>query len=222
MKMSKSDLTRAIESAIGALEPVYRTRADESDLYEACLLPICIAAATAAGGTTLLTEDGHTPSAQLRFRRSPGLLSSNGFTYGLVSFPNSTKRLEIHLGVYVLASFSKVAHECDVALIDHTEAERSRLSGAYPRSQGLIAALEAKHYDKSPGLGIGRGFLGLARELGEKKCALVFPAASSTNLGALIAKRPSEAYPELLPGASAARRLSSQLDQAIRNWKSRL
>ncbi|MFF2557405.1 hypothetical protein ACFVUS_40835 [Nocardia sp. NPDC058058] len=220
--MNKVDLIQAIEQAIGALEPVYRNRADESDLYEASLISVCADAAAAAGGQTLLTEDGKAPSTLMKFRRSPGVLPTNGFTYGLVRFPDTPKLLEIHLGVYVLAAYSKVAHECDVAIIDHREAQRSRLSGAYPRNRGLIAAIEAKHYDKSPSLGIGRGFLGLARELGEKKCALVFPSRSSANLGALIAKRPSEAYPELLPNTTAALRLHSQLDQAIRNWKNSL
>ncbi|MEV6769696.1 hypothetical protein AB0N05_13815 [Nocardia sp. NPDC051030] len=210
---------QAIEQAIGVLEPVYRTRADESDLYEAAILTLCVDAAAAADGTTLLTQDGHTPTTSLKFRRSPGNLWSGSFTYGLVSFPDTPKMLEIHLGVYVLAASSKVAHECDVAIIDHREAERSRRGGVYPRSRGLIAAIEAKHYDSSPALGVGRGFLGLASEFGAKKCSLVFPSRSSTNLGALIAKRDSEAHPELLPGTHAADRLRSLLDQAIRNWK---
>ncbi|MFE2867231.1 hypothetical protein [Embleya sp. NPDC059259] len=220
--MSADDLIQAIEQAIGALEPVYRGKATESDLYEASLLVLCIEAAHAAGGTTLLTQDGKTPTSSLRFRTQPGNLWSGSFTYVLVSFPGLQKKLEIHLGVYVMAATSKVAHECDVAIIDHQEAERSRQAGVYPRSRGLEAAIEAKDYEASPSLGVGRGFLGLAHELGEKKCSLVFPSRSSTNLGALIAKRSSEAYAELWPGTVAAERLRSRLDQAIRNWKARL
>nr|BEK67372.1 hypothetical protein KPHV_45990 [Kitasatospora purpeofusca] len=122
----------------------------------------------------------------------------------------------------MMATTSKVAHECDVAIVDHQEAERSRQAGVHPRSRGLVAAIEAKDYEGSPSLGVGRGFLGLANELGEKKCSLVFPGRSSTNLGALIAKRASEAYAELWPGTEAAERLRSRLDQAIRNWKASL
>ncbi|MET7485107.1 hypothetical protein [Streptomyces sp. NPDC005538] len=219
--MSKANLVQAIEKAIGVLQPVYRNSADESDLYEASLLVLCLDAARAAGGTALLTQDGRTRAAALRFRRSPGNLWSGAFTHILVSFPDMQKKLEIHLGVYVAAR-SKVAHECDVAIIDHQEAERSRQAGVHPRSSKLVAAIEAKHYSASPPLGIGRGFLGLAQELGPKKCSLVFPSQSSTNLGALIAGRDSESYPELLPGKEAAERLRSQLDQAIRNWKNKL
>ncbi|MDT0613615.1 hypothetical protein [Streptomyces lancefieldiae] len=219
--MSRGSLIQAIEKAIGVLQPVYRNSADESDLYEASLLTLCLEAASAAGGTTMLTQDGTTPATALRFRRHPGNLWSGTFTYILVSFPGIQKQLEIHLGVYVVAASSKVAHECDVAVIDHREAERSRQAGVHPRSAKLVAAIEAKHYSSSPPLGIGRGFLGLAQEMGAKKCSLVFPSQSSTNLGALIAGRPSESYPELLPGTDAANRLRSQLDQAIRNWKNK-
>ncbi|MER7849314.1 hypothetical protein ABTZ03_35865 [Kitasatospora sp. NPDC096077] len=220
--MSSNDLVQAIEQAIGALAPVYLGKAAESDLYEASLLVLCIEAAQAAGGNTLLTQDGLTPASSLRFRTQPGNLWSGPFTFVLVSFPGLQTKLEIHLGVYVMASTSKVAHECDIAIIDHQEAERSRQAGVYPRSRSLVAAIEAKHYESSPSLGVGRGFLGLAHELGEKKCSLVFPSRSSANLGALIAKRSSEAYPELWPGTVAAERLRSRLDQAIRNWKASL
>ncbi|WP_214105219.1 hypothetical protein [Acrocarpospora catenulata] len=220
--MSKADLVLAIEKAIGVLQSVYRNNADESDLYEASLLALCLEAAKAAGGTTLLTKDGRTPASALHFRRAPGNLWSGTFTYVLVSFPDTQRKLEIHLGVYVTASTSKVAHECDVAIIEHQEAERSRRAAVYPRSRGLVAVIEAKHYSSSPPLGVGRGFLGLAQELGERKCSLVYPSRSSTNLAALIARRSSEAYEELLPGKEAAGRLRSRLDQAIRNWKASL
>ncbi|WNI30408.1 hypothetical protein [Streptomyces sp. ITFR-6] len=220
--MNRADLVLAIEKAIGTLQPVYRGNADESDLYEASLLVECLEAARAAGGTALLTQDGRNPAAALRFRRSPGNLWSGDFTHVLVGFPGTQKKLEIHLGVFVAATTSKVAHECDVAILDHQEAERSRRAMVHPRSRELVAAIEAKHYGASPGLGIGRGFLGLAQELGGKKCSLVFPSQSSTTLGALIAKKDSGAYPQLLPGTTAASRLRSKLDQAIRNWKDRL
>ncbi|MGW6358741.1 hypothetical protein ACWFR5_27100 [Streptomyces sp. NPDC055092] len=220
--MNKPSLVQAIELAIGALKPVYRNNADESDLYEASLLVVCVEAARAAGGTPLLTGDGENPATALRFRRSPGNLWSGDFTHVLVSFPGTQKKLEIHLGVFVAAATSKVAHECDVAVLDRQEAERSRRAMVHPRARGLVAAIEAKHYGASPGLGIGRGFLGLAHELGVKKCSLVFPAPSSTTLGALIAKKDSEAYPELLPGTPAADRLRAKLDQAMRNWRDKL
>jgi hypothetical protein len=216
-KPSKRDLIVAIEKAIGVLSQVYRNNADESDLYEASLLVLALEAAESAGGTVLLTQDGRTPASTLGFRRAPGNLWRGDFTYALVSFPDHPKQLEIHLGVYVLGS-SRVAHECDVAVIDHLEAERSRRGQVHPRHSKLIASIEAKNHSTSPDLGIGRAFLGLSMELGQNQCSLAFPSKSRPNLAALIAKKRSEAYDELLPGKEAAARLRSHLDQSIRNW----
>ncbi|MFJ9131427.1 hypothetical protein ACIRJS_45880 [Streptomyces sp. NPDC102340] len=157
--MSRDDLVQAIEQAIGVLQPVYRNDADESDLYEASLLVVCLDAARGAGGRAFLTQDGRSPATELRFRRSPGNLWSGDFTHVLVRFSSTQKKLEIHLGVFVAAGTSKVAHECDVVILDQQEAERSRRAMVHPRSRGVIAAIEAKHYGTSPSLGIGRGFL---------------------------------------------------------------
>ncbi|MGW6425920.1 hypothetical protein ACWF82_24870 [Nocardia sp. NPDC055053] len=219
--MKRAELIRAVEQSIGILAPIYRNGAHESDLYEASLLPICIAAATDAGGTVRLTYDGTSPASQLRFRRSPGNLWSGDFCYAQVEFADTPKMIEIHLGVYVVGR-SKVAHECDVAILDHQEAQRSRLGFVHPRNAKLICAIEAKHYSSCPGLGVGRGFLGLAQELTSKKCSLAFPAKGSDTLSGLIAKKDSQAYAELLPGTGAAKRLQSHIDQSIRNWKQTL
>jgi hypothetical protein len=215
--MTADELIAAVVRALNVLEPAYRSHASESDLYEAALLAVAVSAAEAAGGTCLLTENGSTRSSQVRFRRGPGNLWLGRFTYGMVSFPGVAAQLEIHLGVYIVGG-SGVAHECDVALLSHEEAERSRRGAVHPRRNGLIGSIEAKHYVASPGIGVGRGFLGLAGELGQRKCVLAFPAKSSASLSTLIARKPSECFDELIPDSAAAVRLRSHLDQAIRNW----
>ncbi|XVU22085.1 hypothetical protein ACQPZJ_33100 [Actinoplanes sp. CA-054009] len=220
MALTRQELVDAVENAIGVLAPIYRGSAAESDLYEAALLTIAVEAAEAAGGTTLITSDGRNRSSQLTFRRSPGNLWLGDFTYVLVTFPSTTRCLEIHLGVYVVGG-SKVPHECDIAVIDQGEAERSRQGLVHPRRPKLIASIEAKHYAVAPGIGIGRGFLGLAAELGQSKCALAFPARRSSSVAALLAARPSECFDEVIPGSPAAQRLRSHLDQKIRNWVGR-
>lgn len=218
--MTRAELIKAINVAIGALDVAYRSSATEADLYEAAVLSLAVKAAEKAGGRCLLTNDGVNRAVDIKFRRGPGNLWTGSFTYGLISFPGTAKLLEIHLGVYVLSRY-KVAHECDVALLDHREAERSRRGRVHPRQVGLVAAIEAKNYAASPGLGVGRGFLGLASELGQDRCSLVFPASSSANIAALIARRPSEAFDDLLPVSPAAERLRAHLDQSIRNWRAR-
>jgi len=214
--MTPDELTSAVENAIGVLAAVYKTEADESDLYEAALLTVAVKAARLAGGQEL-TDDHVRRAGSITFRRGPGNLWSPGFTFALVSFPNTNKRLEIHLGVYV-AGASGVAHECDVALIDSVECDRSRAGAVHPRRSGLIAAVEAKHYLASPGLDVGRGFLGLGTEVGAAKCSLAFPAPASPNLETLIARKAPECFDEVEPGSSAADRLCRHLEQEIRNW----
>jgi hypothetical protein len=215
--VTAAELIHAVEGAIGTLEAAYRGAATESDLYEASLLAVVVQAARDAGGTVLLTNDGVSRAPELRFRRSPGNLWPGNFTYAVVSFPHTSRRLEAHLGVYV-GGASGVAHECDVALLDQVEADRSRAGGVHPRRRGLVASVEAKHYVSSPGIDVGRGFLGLSSELGQSKCSLSFPARSSSSLATLIARRPSECFDELTPGSPAAGRLRAHLDQEIRNW----
>jgi hypothetical protein len=171
------ELIAAVESAMTVLEPNYRGAATESDLYEACLLAILIGAAYDPGATVLMTSNGAQAASALRFRRSPGNLWLGNFTYGVISFPNNPKVLEAHLGVYVAGA-----------------------SGVHPGSRVLVASIEAKHYVASHGIGIGRGFLGLASELGQRKCCLGFPAKSSAGIAALISKKPSECFGELRPG----------------------
>jgi hypothetical protein len=220
MAMTRRELVVAVENAIGALAPVYRGAAEESDLYEAALLTIAIEAAEAAGGTCLVTNNGRSRSTQLTFRRSPGNLWLGEFTHIVVTFPVTVRALEIHLGIYIVG-VSKVPHECDVALLDQQEAERSRQGLVHPRRSKLVASIEAKHYAASPGIGVGRAFIGLSAELGYAKCTLVFPARRSSSIAALLAARPSECFDELIPRNPAAQRLRSHLDQKIRNWIAR-
>ena len=218
--MNADDLIRAVEQALGTLQAAYRGNAEESDLYEAALFSVAVGAAEGAAGTSILTNDGRTRALSLRFRRAPGNLWNGNFSYALVSFASTSKQVEVHLGVYVLGG-SGVAHECDIAILDSEEAERSRIASVHPRRTGLIAAIEAKHYHASPGIGIGRSFLGLSNELGGNKCSLAFPAPSSASLATLLSKKPSECFDELVPDWPAADRLRAHLNQAIRNWRAR-
>ncbi len=218
-QLTAAELIASIEGSIGVLASIYRAGADESDLYEASLFAVALGAARSAGGNYILTNNGSSRAHEILFRRSPGNLgvSGNRFTHALVRFPQSAKRLEIHLGVKVVGT-SGVAHECDIALLDSNEADRSRALNVDPRSRGLIVAIEAKNYSAPPGLGVGRAFLGLATELSQKKCNLVYPSASSDNVRVLLSRKMSECFDELSPRSVAADRLRSHLDQKIRNW----
>lgn len=214
----KAELVQLVERSLGSLHESYRGFAKESDLYEAALLYIAVEAAHAAGGNSMITYDGRTATTQVRFRCSPGNLWAPDFTYVRVLFPEIRETIEIHLGVKV-AGGSGVAHECDVAILERGEADRSRRSNVHPKQSKLIAAIEAKNYSTSPELGIGRGFIGLSTEMPKADCNLVFPAKGRDNIMKLIAKRKSgSCFDEVTPASPAAERLRSYLETVIRNW----
>ncbi|MGW5376432.1 hypothetical protein ACWESM_13380 [Nocardia sp. NPDC003999] len=216
--MNKDELIRFVERSLASLHAAYRDYAAESDLYEAALVSIAVDAAHQAGGRTMITYDGRSATTQIRFRRSPGNLWTGDFTFITVRFPGKRVQLEIHLGVMVVGT-SGVAHECDIAVLDSEEADWSRRGCKHPRKSKLVAAIEAKNYGASPGLGVGRGFLGLGAELSKEKCNLVFPAKGSDNIMKLIAKKGNGVcFDELTPTSPAVERLRSHIHTAIRNW----
>ena len=213
--MTPDELIGAVERAIGALSLAYKGSATESDLYEAALLTSAVDAVQRAGGDVDLITNG-VPGGPIIFRTGPGNLWNTAFTYVSAAFVGTARRLEVHLGIKVVGA-SGVAHECDVAVIDASECDRSRALGVHPRRSRVVSALEAKHWAASPGIGVGRGFLGLSQEIGGPKCFLVFPAQSRQPRG-LIARKGPECVPQVVPGSPAAGRLASLLEQRIRNW----
>lgn len=218
--MDADELIAAVEALLGDLAPVYKDFALEADLYEASLFAAAaVDAVRRAGGTISFRDTSGNPTSELRFRRSPGNLWSGDFTHAHGEWPLAARALEVHLGIYVAGS-SGVAHECDVVLLDFPEALRSRAGAVHPRRSGVVGAVEAKFYSASPGIGVGRNFIGLGNELGQAKTYLAFPAAASTNLAALMAKKPGEAFDEVIPGRPSTERLRSHLEQRVRNWLS--
>lgn len=219
--METDELVDIVTAAIGTLAASYEGGASPSDLYEAALLAVAIESIQATGPTSLLlTNDGSNPALEVNFRRSPGYLWTPGFTYAVASFGGTIRTLEAHLGILVVGE-SGVPHECDVAVIDGREAERSRRGGVHPRKSGLIAAIEAKHYAASPGIDIGRAFIGLASEMGHARSNLAFPAPGAVTLMRLLAKRSSECFDSAVPGAAATQRLGAHIEQMVRNWRAR-
>ena len=216
MALSKDASIVAVQSALGALSQVYVNSATESDLYEAALLAEAVRAARDANGEVILTNDGFRRSKSIIFRRSPGNLWNSKFTYAKVNF-SPTRVLEIHLGIFVLAS-SGVPHECDVAVLEHEEAERSRQANVHPRASKLIAAIEAKNYSSPPGLNVGRSFLGLSAEMGQGRSFLAFPSGHAKSVQTLLAKRSSECFSGVLPASSDADGLRKHIEQKIKNW----
>lgn len=209
------ELIDAVEDVLGALSPMYSSSAAESDLYEASLLTVAASACASAGGNNTLDGAG-TTAGQLRFRKSPGQIWVDDYTRVTSTFHDG-RALEIHLGVR-LTGKSGVLHEADVVVLDSMEALRCRAAAVPPRHSKAIAIIEAKHYEASPGLGIGRSFLGLGLELEHAKTHLAFPEPGSAELKKLIAKRTSQLHDQVWPGSPSGTTLSEHIRQAALNW----
>jgi hypothetical protein len=105
----------------------------------------------------------------------------------------------VHLGVYVIGA-SGVAHEADVALLSTLRRSAAdEVLYTTPLRIDRLARGEALHgFARSWGRSC---FLDLAGELGQRKCALGFPAQGSANVKTLIARKASECFIELIPVA---------------------
>ncbi|WP_378739069.1 hypothetical protein [Nocardia brasiliensis] len=200
--------------------------AQPTDLYEAALFAIILRAAEQAGGTVLVTNDGRTPTAHVRFRTAPGVLSSGDeYTFAVVTFPATATRceqkLEVHLGI-AFPGRSGVCHECDIAILTHAEAKRVRAGQRkYPSARALIVAVEAKFLTRGPALGDGRNLLGLGSELRRGRYRLVASTSGSDALRTLLSHWACGLFENLVPGSSAALKLEDEVRETLQEWLSR-
>lgn len=169
-------LIAEIISALGsALPPSLTASSDASDIYEAYMFSLICEAAIAQGATVTYRSIGSTSPHTFIFRTSPGYIGSTQHDYGYAQIQFQNKPLlEAHVGVRVTGA-SHVLHESDVCVLLHDEAELCRNGGVgvAPRASKVIVSVEAKFYDSSLGLGLGRDFLGFTLDVSADKSFFV-------------------------------------------------
>jgi hypothetical protein len=161
-------LLAAIQSALPrAIAPNLTSASQGDDLYEAYIWSIVIEAARNKGATiTFKDVKGRQVTSEFYFRSSPSELwwNSHDYCHAEIDF-DGCPTLEAHTGIYV-AGRSNVRHECDVAVLQKSEADICRSNHVLPRSSKVTLAIECKYYVNSkPGLALARGFLGLREEI---------------------------------------------------------
>jgi len=176
-------LLNEIRQILGpSLVPSLNSASAASDIYEAYIFSLICQAATAEGASVCFQSRLQPAPTTFIFRTSPGHIQSTRHDYGyaVIDFPNKPL-LEAHLGIRV-AGGSKVLHECDVSVLFHDEAELCRTSpnNIAPRASKMLLAVEAKFYDTSVDLYLGRAFLGLAMDVGAHKPFLVINRESAS------------------------------------------
>ena len=132
----RPDLLAEIRSALGgAIAPNLTAKSQGADLYEAYIWSLVVQAAQSLGAAISFWDvHGNRVRADFVFRTSPGYIFSTArpYSHALISFENCPD-LEAHVGIFVVGK-SKVAPECDVAVLFSDEAYTCRQQNAHPRS----------------------------------------------------------------------------------------
>ena len=177
---SKNDLLTEINKAFGlSIIPGLTTASDISDIFEAYILSLILSAAHIEGGTIAYFDVYQMIPAQFIYRTSPGYIFSKNkkYCYAEITFPGK-EPLEVHNGLRVIGK-SGVLHECDVSVIEQSEANFCRTHNISPRSYKVIIAVECKFYSTTLQLHLAREFLGLPPILATSPC----PSSAMSSAG---------------------------------------
>jgi hypothetical protein len=172
-----------------AISPNLTTHSQGDDLYEAYIWSVILDAARNKGAAVELKDvHGNLVVADFIFRTSPAELwwRSENYCHAEIVFPNCPA-LEAHVGIYV-AGRSKVRHECDVAVLFKSEGDICRARHVLPRPSKVLLSVEAKYYvNSTPGLSLGRAFLGLRDEI-QRNNRFFIATSHSNSIAKLLAK----------------------------------
>lgn len=134
--------------------------------FEAYVFSLCCEAARRAGGTAELVGilSGVQP-ATVVFRGAPGGMASRDQDFVYAQCTLSQRRFEVHVDVEYQGT-SGALHEIDVSICDEDHATAVRNTNATPKAKGhkLLMAFECKFYERSPGVALGRTFVGLVSD----------------------------------------------------------
>lgn len=214
----RDDLIDEIERSIRSASALnYNQPTATNDIYENYIWALCIEAAREKGAKiSYETVSGKTPS-QLIFRTSPGNIFSTAheYTHAVLDFDNCPK-LEVHVGIRVLGK-SRVLHECDVAVLYRDEARFCCEENVHPRAARVLIAAECKFYTSALQLHLGRGFLGLTRDIHAKERYFV-TNSHSESVAKLIRHYQAEWDFGVVPSKKEANALKMRFERAFRNF----
>jgi len=216
-----SDLVDEIAAALpGAVSPNLTVSTALWDLYEAYIFSCILRAASAEGYSINLQHGdgqalpvGADGTARFVFRRGPGVIYSNGFSYATAV--HSSVSVEVHVGVRVDGQ-SGVAHECDVSVIDTAEATIARSGGFHPRARGVVLACECKYYTVEVPLNLLREFLGLTTDLRSQSMrSRLVSNVSHPAIPSLMKHHHRDWSDDLTPGTRAQERFEGVVEELL-------
>jgi hypothetical protein len=218
----EDDLLNQIAGTFGsAISSSLNTTSDSSDIFEAYVFSLALEAAQTEGATITYRDVlGRIPT-DFVFRTSPGYIFSttHNYTHAVILFPSKAP-LEAHIGVRVVGK-SGVLHECDVAVIEQSEAETCRRRQVPPRSSKVLIAVECKFYSTPLQLHLARAFIGLTVDLSATKPIFV-TNSSSDSLEKLLTGRDRDWEHNLVPSFPVeVMRLRHKFQDAFQKYKAR-
>lgn len=158
-----ADLIAEVASALRASAPSFRFPTSVGRAYEAYCYSIVLQALREVG---FVATPEQLQGGVFAFPLGPRSLTNSASSYFRLdrNGPSPTE-LELHSNTYATGT-SGHEHELDVAVVDAADASQCRSRGTELSKGGVWMAIECKCYDSNLGAGIGRGFLGLAKEIG--------------------------------------------------------
>jgi len=190
--------------------------------YEAYVFSLCCDAVTRAGGNVEIRgiRSGASPNP-IVFRGAPGNMASRDQDFAYASCLLNQRRFEIHVDVEYQGS-SGALHEIDVSICDADHANAVRQANGTPKASGhnLIIAFECKFYESTPGVGLGRTFVGLTSDCTGLRLKGFVANVPSDKLGQYFSKstRP-EPFLGLNPlDLPSEERFIRNVEQVLRKW----
>lgn len=219
------DLKQAIDnllglSASGRLLQLNSNTCERA--YEAYVLSLCAEAVRSAGGSATLTgiKSGPNPAVVV-LRGGPGDMASKGQDFCYVDCILRRKRFEIHADVEYEGQ-SGASHEIDVSICEASHAQDVRQSGRAPRTnKNLIAAIECKFYESTPGVALARTFVGLIKDCSPNRFNAFASNKTSRGLDSFLsttwAPKPFTDLTALDPLSES--RFVANVEQVLRQWE---
>ena len=190
--------------------------------YEVYVLSLCVEAVRRAGGTAVLAgiKTGANPSPVV-FRGAPGSMASMNQNFAFVDCGLKGKQFEIHVDVEYEGT-SGALHEIDVSVCSKEHANAVRSTNGTPKTDGnkLLVALECKFYESTPGVTLGRTFVGLVSDCGTLRFHAFVANLLSDKLKMYFSKKSRpEPFLGLVPTSPESENLFvSNVQQALLKW----
>lgn len=220
-----NQLKQAIDSLLGlsASGRLLRLNSNTCErAFEAYVLSLCAEAVRNAGGIATLTgiNTGANPTIVV-LRGGPGDMASTGQDFCYVDCVLSQKRFEIHADVEYEGQ-SGASHEIDVSICEASHAQDVRQSGRAPRTNKyLIAAIECKFYQSTPGVALARTFVGLIKDCSPNRLNAFVSNKTSPGLDSFLSTAwEPKPFTDLTPlNLQAERRFVANVEQVLRQWE---